>query len=58
MNIKNYIKTKTVAVAASVMLVSTLTACGQSETYDGFVFPDQPESVLAAVSDTYVECVC
>ena len=55
MNIKNYIKTKAVAVAASVMLVSTLTACGQSETYDGFVFPDQPESVLAAVSDTYVE---
>ena len=62
-NVKEYIDMKKskcnikriVALASSVLLVSSLTACGQSETYETFTFPDQPESSLVAVSDTYVE---
>ncbi len=50
-NIRKYIT----AVSASVMLIAGLTGCGEGETYDGYVFPEQQESTLTAVSDTYVE---
>lgn len=54
MNNKN-IKTKVTAAAASLLMLGSLTACGESVTYEGFVFPEQPASTLEAVSDTYVD---
>ena len=46
---------KTVAISLIGVMTLGLTGCGEAATYDGYVFPDQPESSLVAVSDTYVK---
>ena len=46
---------KNVAISLIGVMTLGLTGCGEAATYDGYVFPDQPESSLEAVSDTYVE---
>ena len=46
---------KTAAISLIGVMTLGLTGCGEAATYDGYVFPDQPESSLVAVSDTYVE---
>ena len=33
---------------AGAMMTAGLSGCGQGETYDGYVFPEQPESKLSA----------
>ena len=55
LNIRNVVNAIAVWSFVTILAASFFTACSKSETYEGFVFPEQAESSLVALSNTYVE---